>query len=49
VELLSINGQELRRWNNNFTEIQLSGYSKGVYLLWIKTGKGTDVHKLVIE
>lgn len=47
VEILSINGQILKRIDNNVTSIDLSSLSKGVYLVKIETDFGVISGRII--
>jgi Leucine-rich repeat (LRR) protein len=49
VKILSLTGQVLRKWDSRIAAIQLTGFSKGVYLLQIQTNRATDLQQIVIE
>jgi hypothetical protein len=48
VELFSVSGQEIQRWNSDFTALRLNNQTPGIYFVKCSTAKSQKVFKLAL-
>ena len=49
ISIIDLNGQNLLEFENDINELDLSGFSKGIYLLKLTYGNEIIIKKIVIE
>ena len=49
ISIIDLNGQNLLEFENDINELDLSGFSKGIYLLKLTYQKGEVYRKIIIE